>query len=66
MKNDIYKDLDSIRDVIESIIGICDQINENNRENSVATIKCKCNDAIEYINTYIIKPKEEDNLFIIL
>ena len=39
----------------ESIIKMCDKMKEYNRENLTATIKCKCNDAIEYYHKWVEK-----------
>lgn len=49
----------------ESIIEMCDKMKEYNRENLTATIKCKCNDAIEYYHKWVDKKgsyeKENNN-----
>lgn len=49
----------------ESIIEICNKIDEHNRENLIATIKCHCNDAIEYYHKWVDKKgsyeKENNN-----
>jgi hypothetical protein len=49
----------------ESIINICNNMDEHNRENLTATIKCHCNDAIEYYHKWVDKKgsyeKENNN-----
>ena len=45
---DVRKECSTLLSTFEYIINICDKIDEHNRENLIATIKCKCNSMIEY------------------
>lgn len=45
---DVRKECSTLLCTFEYIINICDKIDEHNRENLIATIKCKCNNMIEY------------------